>query len=53
MYGVTKRTIRNWRRRGIIGPVKGPGGRILYRLDDLLRLVGNGKPRRRKRRKIK
>nr|WP_294564864.1 helix-turn-helix domain-containing protein [uncultured Rhodopila sp.] len=42
LYGVTKRTIRNWQRDGIIEAVKGPKGRVFYRLDDLLRLIGAG-----------
>jgi Helix-turn-helix domain len=44
LFAVTKRTIRNWRREGLIEPVVMPRGRVFYRLDDLLQLVDGGKP---------
>jgi hypothetical protein len=39
---VTKRTIRDWRRAGLIEPVTMPSGRAFYRLDDLFPLVEGG-----------
>lgn len=36
----TDRTLRNWRRADLLEPVRGPTGRIFYRLEDLLRLIG-------------
>jgi len=46
LFAVTKRTIRNWRRDGVIAPVRGPKRRIYYRLEDLLGLIEDGKPSR-------
>jgi DNA-binding transcriptional MerR regulator len=38
LFDVTTRTIRNWRRDGLLEPVTRPKGRVFYRLKDLLRL---------------
>lgn len=40
LHGVTERTLRNWRRAGLLEVVRGPQARIFYRLEDLLRLIG-------------
>jgi hypothetical protein len=40
LHGVTERTLRNWRRAGLLEVVRGPRARIFYRLEDLLRLLG-------------
>lgn len=39
LFDVTQRTIRNWQRAGKITPVR-VGGRVFYRLGELLGLVG-------------
>ena len=39
LHRVTTRTLRNWRRAGVLELVRGPTGRIFYRLEDLLRLM--------------
>ncbi len=38
LFDVTTRTIRNWRKDGLLEPVLRPRGRVFYRLEDLLRL---------------
>jgi hypothetical protein len=40
LFDVTERTLRNWRWAGVLEPVRGPKARIFYRLEDLLRLLG-------------
>jgi hypothetical protein len=46
LFDVTDRTIRNWRRAGLIEPAVILRGRVFYALDDLMRVVEGGKPSR-------
>jgi hypothetical protein len=53
LFDVTTRTIRNWRKDGLLKPVLRPRGRIFYRLEDLLQLFEPAKPADRKSVKLK
>jgi hypothetical protein len=53
LFNVTTRTIRNWRKDGLLEPVLRPRARVFYRLEDLLRLFEPAKPAIRKPVKFK
>lgn len=53
LFDVTTRTIRNWRKDGLLEPVLRPRGRVFYRLEELLRLFEPAKPTVRKPVKLK